>query len=237
MTEQAETRVSALAVLIPAYHAERSLPALLGELRAALPAAPVLVLDDGSCDGTAACATAAGAEVFSHLRNQGKGAALRRGWDLLFKRGHAAVLCLDADGQHDPAEAWRFVDLWAREQPDLIIGDRGLAAAPMGWDRRLSNRLSTRLLNQASGLELRDSQCGFRLLGHGLWQRVRLTGRAFDLESQLLLQAARLGATVRQVPVRQRPAEVPSHIRRLPDSLRFLGRLLEARLVRPGEDA
>jgi glycosyltransferase involved in cell wall biosynthesis len=229
MLEQAETRVSPVAVLIPAYKAEASLPALLRELQAAQPALPVLVVDDGSPDRTAAVAVAAGAEVFSHLGNQGKGAALARGWDLLFRRGHQAVLCLDADGQHDPAEAGRFLELWERDNPELIVGDRGLRHAAMSWDRRLSNRLSTRLLNQVSGLDLQDSQCGFRLLGRGLWQHVRLSARAFDLESQILLQAAQLGARVCQVPVTQRPARVPSHIRRVPDSLRFLGRLWEAR--------
>jgi len=216
-----------VAVLIPARQAAASLPGLLEELRRALPVAPVLVLDDGSRDGTAEVATAGGAEVFSHGTGQGKGAALRRGWDLLFRRGHEAVLCLDADGQHDPAEACRLLECRTREHAQLVVGDRGLARATMAWDRRLSNRLSTLPLNRVSGLGLRDSQCGYRLLDRALWERLDLHGRAFDLESELLLQAARLGARVVQVPVTQRPARVPSHVRRLPDSWRFLARLRE----------
>jgi len=219
--------LSPVAVLIPARQAAASLPGLLGELRRALPGAPVLVLDDGSVDGTAAAARAQGAEVFSHATGQGKGAALRRGWDLLFRRGHEAVLCLDADGQHDPAEAGRLLECRAREGAQLVVGDRGLDHAAMAWDRRLSNRLSTLLLNRASGLRLKDSQCGYRLLDRALWERLELRGRAFDLESELLLQAARLGVPVAQVPVTQRPARVPSHVKRLPDSWRFLARLRE----------
>lgn len=237
MSAQGEPRLASIAVLIPAFQAAESLPRLLGELRAAQPALPVLVVDDGSRDGTAEAARSAGAEVFSHLLNQGKGAALRRGWELLFRRGHPAVLSLDADGQHDPGEAGAFLRRWEQSRPDLLVGDRGLARAAMSWDRRLSNRLSTRLLNRASGLSLGDSQCGYRLLGRELWLRLRLSARAFDLESQLLLQAARLGARVEQVPVTQRPAGVPSHIRRLPDSLRFVGRLWEAGVADAGEGA
>jgi glycosyltransferase involved in cell wall biosynthesis len=215
------------ALLIPAFQAARSLPVLLGEIARGLPGLPVLVVDDGSTDDTTQAARAGGAEVFRHLRNQGKGAALARGWSLLFRRGHAAVLCLDADGQHDPAEAKAFLDLWRRERPDLIVGDRGLGEASMPWDRRLSNRLSTLVLRRRTGLPLTDSQCGFRLLTRSLWEGLRLRGRAYDQESELLLQAAALGARVRQVPVVQRPARADSHVRRGPDLLRFLARLAE----------
>ena len=214
-----------VAVLIPACDAANSLPALLGEISRALPGLPVLVLDDGSRDGTAAAARAAGVEVFSHLERQGKGAALRRGWDLLFRRGHEAVLCLDADGQHDPAEGPRFLAHWERGAGELLVGDRGLRSAPMAWDRRLSNLISTRLLVRRTGLPLTDSQCGYRLLARGLWERLVLEGRAFDLESEVLLKAAALGARVAQVPVNQRPGGAGSHVRRLPDTWRFLARL------------
>jgi len=223
-----------VAVLIPARDAEHSLPALLEELCLALPGLPVLVVDDGSRDHTARMAVEGGAECFRHLRNQGKGAALRRGWDLLFRRGHKAVICLDADGQHDPAQAPAFVDKWRKEGADLLIGDRDLRHAVMAWDRRLSNRLSTRLLAWRCGLPLRDSQCGYRLLGRHLWERLRLRGTAFELESEILLQAAALGAKVAHVPVTQRPSAAGSHVRRLPDSARFVARLLARGAV--GED-
>jgi len=213
---------AAAALLIPARDAAATLPRLLAEAAAALPGLPVLVVDDGSRDDTAAAARAGGAELFSHRTPQGKGAALRRGWDLLFRRGHAAVLCMDADGQHDPGEAPAFLDLWRREGPELIVGDRGLARAPMAWDRRLSNRLSTWLLARRTGLPLRDSQCGFRLLAESLWERLDLRARAFDIESELLLQAAARGARLRHLPVRQRPTGAGSHVRRLPDTRRFL---------------
>lgn len=220
-----------VAILIPARDAAGSLGQVLVELAQAMPGLPVLVVDDGSLDSTAQVARDGGAELFTHLHSQGKGAALRRGWDLLFTRGHQAVLSLDADGQHDPAEGPSFVQLWREASPDLILGDRGLGRTPMAWDRRLSNRLSTALLAWRTGLPLRDSQCGYRLLDHALWRRLRLRSRAFDLESEVLLQAAVLGATLRHVPVTQRASRAGSHIHRVPDSARFLAKVLGAQLM------
>jgi glycosyltransferase involved in cell wall biosynthesis len=215
-----------VAVLIPARDAAATLPGLLEELHAHVGELPVLVVDDGSRDDTAQLARHGGAECFQHLSPQGKGAALRRGWDLLFRRGHGAVLCLDADGQHNPAEAPAMLDLWRREKPDLIIGDRDLRHAAMAWDRRLSNRLSTRILSLRSGLPLSDSQCGYRLLAFSLWERLQPNGRAFDLESEVLLQAGSLGARVCQIPVVQRPSGAGSHVKRMRDTGRFLRLLL-----------
>jgi glycosyltransferase involved in cell wall biosynthesis len=217
-----DSRARGPALLIPAHDAAQSLPPLLAEIARALPGLPVLVVDDGSGDGTAAAARAGGAELFAHLARQGKGVALRRGWEILFRRGHGAVLSLDADGQHDPAEGPRFLERWAASGAELVVGDRGLRRAAMPWDRRLSNRLSTRLLAWRAGRPLADSQCGYRLLARGLWERLELRGRHFELESEMLLQAAALGAHLEQVPVSQRPADAASHTRRLPDTLRFL---------------
>lgn len=227
--------MSDLAVLIPARDAATTLPALLDEVRQHLPGLPVLVVDDGSRDATARAAREGGAQCFPHLDSQGKGAALRRGWDLLFRRGHTGVLCLDADGQHQPSDGPAMVDLWRSQDPDLIIGDRCLARTSMPWDRHLSNRLSTLLLSWRTGLDLNDSQCGYRLLSVGLWKRLHLTGSAFDLESEVLLQAGALGARVCQVPVTQRPSGAGSHVRRLWDSGRFL-RLLMRPIQPEGKD-
>lgn len=227
--------LSELAVLIPARDAATTLPTVLDEVRQHLPGLPVLVVDDGSRDATAQAAWEGGAQCFSHLESQGKGAALRRGWDLLFRRGHAGVLCLDADGQHQPSDGPAMVELWRKQGPDLIIGDRGLARTRMPWDRHLSNRLSTVLLSWRAGLDLNDSQCGYRLLSVGLWNRLHLVGRAFDLESEVLLQAGALGAQVCQIPVTQRASGAGSHVRRLSDSARFL-RLLVWPSRPEGED-
>jgi glycosyltransferase involved in cell wall biosynthesis len=221
-------RPAEFAVLLPAYQAEATLPAVLAGLKRWLPGAPVLVLDDGSRDGTAGAARQAGAEVFSHGSNQGKGAALDQGYRILHRRGHRAVLSLDADGQHDPALAPELTETFREGAFDLLVGDRSQGFAAMPADRRLSNRLSTALLARACGLPLRDSQCGYRVLRLEAWRPLALRGRRFDYESELLLGLARAGGRIGQWPVPVCAGGAGSHVRRLGDTLRFL-RVLAAR--------
>ncbi len=95
------TGTGAVLALIPAYNAARRLGPVVEATRAHL---PVLVIDDGSTDDTRDVARAAGGEVVSQHPNQGKGAALKRGFRTAIDRDCRAVLTLDADGQHDPSE-------------------------------------------------------------------------------------------------------------------------------------
>jgi len=113
--------VSEMAV-IPARDAASTIGGVVRGVRAALPGLAVLVVDDGSMDGTAAAARAAGADVIRHEVNRGKGAALQTGFDEAARRGAKRVLTLDADGQHDPAYAASL--LRALDGSDLVIGSR-----------------------------------------------------------------------------------------------------------------
>src|SRR3990172_923606 len=118
MSDLAEAKVL---TLIPAYNeGDRVAPVV----RATLVYLPVLVVDDGSSDATAQYALDAGAEVLYQQPNQGKGAALRAGFAAALERGYQAVLTLDADGQHDPAEIPAFLAAYRKTSADLIIGRR-----------------------------------------------------------------------------------------------------------------
>src|SRR5437867_4951183 len=100
---------------------------------------PVLVVDDGSTDDTAARAEAAGATVLSQVPNQGKGAALRAGFRRAIEDGAQAIVTLDGDGQHDPAEIPRFIEAFEAARPELVVGRRNFRAMPPV--RRLSNTI------------------------------------------------------------------------------------------------
>lgn len=110
----------ALAV-IPAFQEG---PRIEAVVRAASAQLRVLVVDDGSTDDTAARAEAAGATVIRQVSNQGKGAALRKGLRYALERNARAVVTLDADGQHDPAEIPSFLAAFEAERPELIVGKR-----------------------------------------------------------------------------------------------------------------
>jgi glycosyltransferase involved in cell wall biosynthesis len=219
------------AAVIPAYQAERWVAGVVSGTLEQLEA--VLVVDDGSSDATAQTARAAGAEVVRLPTNQGKGAALRRGFEEWLARGMDAVVTLDADGQHLPAEIPRL--LAAASDADLVLGSRDHLFEDMTGLRRRSNALSSRAISFAAGLSLPDVQTGFRLYTRRLLEAVPVREDRFEAESAVVVRAARRGLRVRCVPIELAFADGTrtSHYRPLIDSLRIARAVIAARFERP----
>jgi 2-polyprenyl-6-methoxyphenol hydroxylase-like FAD-dependent oxidoreductase len=167
---------------------------------------PVLVVDDGSTDGTGAKAAAAGAEIVSLGARRGKGAALRRGFAEALRRGVARVVTLDGDGQHEPDEIPRLLKV-AIEEPDaVVIGGRlaGLAEAParvIPAGRLAALRVAGFFIDWLSGAAVADTQSGFRVYPVSLLSAVRPRRGGFVLETEMLLRAADRGINLREVPI------------------------------------
>jgi glycosyltransferase involved in cell wall biosynthesis len=214
-----------VAVAIPAYDAMHSVGSVVRGARAIIQ--DVLVIDDGSRDGTADEATAAGAEVHRFAENRGKGAALNAAFGILFARGFAGVVTVDADGQHLPDEIPRLLAVDA----DLVLGTRELQFAEMSTVRRLSNRLSSGAISWAAGQPLVDVQTGFRLYTRQLVERTGFPESGFEAESAVVVRAVRRGLRVAGTPVRLRKADGrgTSHYRPFADSLRIAVGVLHAR--------
>ncbi len=199
-----------IVALIPGYNEERR----IGEVvRGAAAHLPVLVVDDGSGDDTAAQARAAGATVIEQRPNQGKGAALRAGFRRALADGADAVLTLDADGQHDPAQIPAFLSAWAAEpRPDLVIGRRNFRAMPP--IRRLSNMLGGRAFSWAVGRPIPDNQSGYRLVSRRIMEATLESAEGgFEFEVEMITTCIRMGGTIAWVPIRTIYAGEPSHIR------------------------
>jgi glycosyltransferase involved in cell wall biosynthesis len=111
-------------VFIPAWNEEENLPDVLDELREVLPAADVLVIDDGSTDGTAEVAREGGAHVLSFSENRGLGEGIAAGYRTALERGYAICGRVDADGQHPAAELSRLIDAVRAGRCDVAIGSR-----------------------------------------------------------------------------------------------------------------
>jgi glycosyltransferase involved in cell wall biosynthesis len=194
----------------------------------------VLVVDDGSTDGTGAAARRAGARLLIHRQNQGKGRALDHAFADLFGRGFAAVVTLDADGQHLPEEIPRLLAAWrgdgSRPEADLVIGSRDHLFAEMSAVRRSSNRISSALISVAAGQRLGDVQSGFRLYSRRLYARVGMPETRFEAESAVVVRATRSGLAVVTVPVRLGFADgrSTSHYRPVVDSLRIARAVIRA---------
>ncbi len=194
--------------LIPAYNEAAHIADVVTGVRAHLPA---LVVDDGSTDDTAARAEGAGATVLRQVSNQGKGVALRAGFRWALDEGVEAVLTLDADGQHDPAEIPKFLRAYAARQADLIVGARDFGQMPLV--RRLSNTVGRWAFSWALGQSVRDNQSGYRLVGRRLMEAVLVSGEAgFEFEVEMIVTCVRRGFTLDWVPIRTIYAGERSHI-------------------------
>ena len=168
--------------LIPAHDEEERLGPVVAALRDQ--GLAVLVVDDGSLDGTAAAAEAAGAEVLRLDPNRGKGGALKAGFRRALEGDWQAVLTLDGDGQHKPNEAPLLLDAWSRTGADLIIGARDFRAMPPV--RRTTNSVARLLFSRTMGRPIPDNQSGFRLYARRLVEAVLQSpeeGFAFEVEA------------------------------------------------------
>lgn len=222
------------AVVIPAYQAGGTVGSIVRA--ASAQGWPVIVVDDASTDRTAEEAMRAGAEVVKRRQNGGKGAALRDGVSLACGRAAAWIITLDADGQHLPAEIPLLLEASRETGADLVIGNRMHNPRGMPWDRRLTNRFMSWFISRMTGQAIPDTQCGFRWISRRLFDRVRLSSNRFEIESELVIRAARAGFRVGSVPVSSVYRRQTSFIRPLRDALRFLRLLGCLALERGGRE-
>ena len=223
-----EYELGRIAAVIPAFDAGQWVGDVVRRTLRELE--PVIVVDDGSSDDTAAVAEAAGALLLRHEINRGKGAALWTAFHRLFdEEGFDAVLTLDADGQHLPEEIPRLVA--AAPGADLVLGSRDHLFQEMSTVRRWSNTLSSRAISFAAGRPLADVQTGFRVYARRLWDRIGFPEGRFEAESAVVVRAARSGLTVRAVPISLGfvDGRHTSHYRPLVDSLRIARAVTMAR--------
>ncbi len=226
------------AVVIPAYNES----ATIGDVaaRAARQVELVVVVDDGSTDGTAAALAGRPVALLRNDRNLGKGASLWRGMRHALDLGVAGVVTLDGDGQHAPEEIPRLLAEAHAHPGEIIVGARvfGREAAPRA--RYLANRFADFWIGWAAGQPLADSQSGFRVYPAALLRQVEVKhgpARGFVFESELLIAAARHGFGSRAVPISALypTAARPSHFHPVLDIVRIT-RMVAWQLLRRGMD-
>ena len=160
----------------------------------------MIVVDDGSSDGTGEQGRGTGAVVVTHPRNRGKGVALRSGIARACAAGADVIVTLDADGQHPPGLIPRLLQPISDAQADLVLGARARSAAmPLG--RRLTNWISAALASRIGGQDVRDAQTGFRAFTRAVAERLKPAGDRYEYEANFLLDALRAGFRVTSVEV------------------------------------
>ena len=187
-------------IAIPCYQGAATVGDVVRGARAS--GHPVVVVDDGSTDGSGAAAERAGADlVLRHPANHGKGAALATAFAFAEQRGASAVLSMDADGQHDPTEIPKLVAAHEANPNALVIGVRSFAPEHMPRRSRIGNRISTWWISRYAGRHHSDTQSGFRVYPRALYANLELRSRRFETETELLLHAARRKLPLVEVPI------------------------------------
>lgn len=224
-----------LLVIVPAWNEREALPGVLAELAASLPHADVLVVNDGSTDGTADVARATGTAMVLDLPlNLGVGGAMRAGYRFAAREGYDAAVQVDADGQHDPADVQRVVDALA-DGADVVIGARfaGVGTYSVRGPRKWAMNVLSGVLSRIARTRLTDTTSGFRASNR---RAILLFADEYPAEYlgdtvESLVIACRAGLTVRQIGVEMRPRAggTPSH--NPAKAALFLGRAILALVI------
>lgn len=227
-----------VAALIPCYFEAKRIREVAARVKQQLDA--VLVVDDGSTDGTESEARASGVEVTRHTVNQGKGAAIKTGLRALAERpGLEYALILDGDGQHAPEEIPRFLTAANETKAPMLVGNRMSDTRTMPFVRKMTNRFMSSQISKICGQQVPDSQCGFRMIHRDLFlAMVEIATTKFDYETEQLVVASRRGCQIAAVPISTIYGDEKSKIHPVRDSIRFYEMMQrfkrEARELRAG---
>jgi hypothetical protein len=215
-------------IVIPVFE---EAAAIGGVVAAARAHGSVLVVDDGSRDGSGEVALAAGAEVLRHPRRLGKAQALLTGVAAARRRGAGLVVTLDGDGQHDPDSIPALLEAARTQDRTVIVGNRFEGSGALPATRRNAIRVASFFVSWTSGLPLCDTQSGFRVYPLKLFEEIRTQRGGFVFETEILLAAADQGWSVEEVAVGARPrVGAGSRFRPLRDGL-AIGAYLAARVA------
>jgi len=193
-------------IAIPAYNEEAVIGGVVREIALRWP--NVVVVDDGSADGTGRAAAEAGAIVLTHPVNRGQGAALQTGITYGLRRGAAVVVTFDADGQHDPDDIATLVAPILAGEAEITLGSRFLGGGeriPPG--RKLLLKAAVVFTRVTSGMALTDTHNGLRAFSRRAAERIDLRLDRMAHASEIIDQIGRTGLTCLEIPVRIRYTE------------------------------
>lgn len=225
-----ETEPKRVCVVIPAFNEGARIGGVVRRVRVVLP--DVVVVDDGSQDATTANAEAAGAKVLRHAVNSGKGAALGTAFRYVREQGFDAVITMDGDGQHDPADIPGFLDVYRRGAFQVLVGNRMYDTRRMPWIRLMTNRFMSWLLSREMGQPVPDTQCGYRLYSLSVLPEKGTASSRFAAESEILMELSARGVRIGSVPVATVYGGEQSKIHPVKDTVRFFRMLRRSRKAR-----
>jgi len=190
-------------IVMPLFNERPTVARELGEVRRAVPRADMLVVDDGSTDGSSEIIKReAGVVVISHRENQGYGQSLINGFSYAIENSYEAVVTIDCDEQHEPRQIPGFLD--ALRDADIVSGSRYLDPSsggdPAPPDRRRLNEEITAKVRAITGYPITDAFCGFKAYRGDALRLMRLTEPSYGLPLQVWVQAAHYRLRIKELP-------------------------------------
>jgi glycosyltransferase involved in cell wall biosynthesis len=216
--------------LIPAFNEVGSIARVVAGAAASV--ARVLVVDDGSTDGTGEAAAAAGADVIRLDRNGGKGTAIRAGLSRVFESDATHVLFMDGDLQHRPEEIPGLLAAAKATGAAMVIGERIFVRREMPAARYWANVIGSWALATLMGVDLVDTQSGFRVVRTDVLRQIDLESTGYEFETELVVKLARRGAHIARVPIKAVYGTERSKIRPVRDTTRNIVLALVYRFLR-----
>lgn len=215
-----------ITILIPAYHEAAVIGKVVGQLRALYPAYEILVVDDGSTDGTGQVAAQAGARVVRHPYNKGNGAAVKTG--IRNAQGEILVM-MDGDGQHDPQDVARLLE--HLPEYDMVVGARS-RAGQAGLHRAAANAFYNRFVSYLAGENIEDLTSGMRAVKADIARQfVSILPNGFSYPSTLTMAVIRSGYALKYIPIEVAKRIGRSKIKLLQDGVRFVTILLRISML------
>jgi len=213
-------------VIIPAYNEKFSLAGIVDELKSKN--FSVLVVDDGSIDNTYELAKRKADFVIRNDKNLGKGMSLKKGIAHLLKEVEFDYLVtMDADGQHSPSELGKFLQK-AEDGAYFVVGNRMSNPIGMPKLRVITNKFMSWFISQIAGQRIPDTQCGFRLIKKEVLEKVKIETNNFEIESEILIKAARLGFPIKSISIKSIYFKsLHSRINPFIDTVRFIKFILQ----------
>ena len=209
-----------ICVIIPTYNESKDIGGLIKKIQQL--GLDVLVVDDGSSDKTFEIAQTNAVAVLKNEVNQGKGASLIRGFEYALQKGYEAVITMDGDGQHLTEDIPYFMRVAEHSDSAVFVGNRMNQTKDMPLIRILTNKFMSWLISGIIKQRIPDTQCGFRLIKRGVMGKWNLKTDRYEIESEILIQAFRLGYKIESVPIRTVYRREKSQINPFGDTLRFI---------------
>ncbi len=213
-------------MILPALNEEAALPTVVADIRASVPGATIIVVDDGSQDATARVAHDLGCVVVSHGENRGKGSALRSG---LGKTSGGDVIVMDADATYPASAIPHMVELL--EDHDFVRADRQIDDSNTPYLNRVGNRILGATLRTLHGLGPGDHLSGLYGFSSGVLESLATEASGFDIEVEIGIKAKEHALSVAVLPIEYLPRIGDKKLSPLRDGAKILGRILRLVLI------